>query len=502
MLYQLVKRDPAWKIGVLSGMVALLPMLAASPSRPLTVLVAITPILCLFAIARPQQRATLFEAALPVPARALFLARFASLAAAVWCPIAVYGATGPDWSVSLLEWAALATLLILLPLTARVHEFSCPVWIVAAVWITGIAAGAAGLYFLSPAVFLALCALFGVAVFLKTWFAIPPSFQTAPLEAVAPRSRSLSPGRPAPVWWIFARHSFPWIALFYIPIMLGQSIQGNWAFACCFFIAAYSQGRLSMRWLESLPVPRRAFLLLALLPAVLPMVIGAAFTGAGRDQVRTGSGEFPGSSDARRAGTATVQVPLEYWRHAPDGVAPVISSPWGETVQPKLVTYLRYPLYNPYGVGPQNSARFMEWQYRRARQAVDRQPFTQPRVRVLCVAAIFVLTLVVAWLLELQAWFRLDRFSHTARGPVLLALLGFVVVCPLLFDVVHIGQSTRPVSTALLRGQLLRIAIRLPDNLAVVVALAAVPVLLLLWILDRQIRESEWPDATLLKPRA
>jgi hypothetical protein len=489
MIYQLMKRDPAWKIGVLAAAVAVLPMLATRPSRPLTALVAATPILGLFAFARPQQRATQFEAALPVPGRDLYLARLGALLAAVWGPFAIYAATGPYWSVSLLEWAVLATLLILLPLSARVREFACPVWMVAVVWIAGTAAGAAGLYLLSPAVFLGLCALAVAAVFLKTWVSIPPSFQTAPAEAVAPRPLSIRPASVSPVWWTFARQVYPWFILFYVLGMLEQSLAGSWMFAVCFAIGVYGITRQRRRWLQGLPIARRVFLLLALLPAVLPMVAGAAFSVAGPKPVRV---------DASRAGTPEVQVPLEYWRHAAGGVAPVVRAPWGETVLPKPVTLLRYPLYNPYSVGPENSTRFMRWQYGRARDAMAAQPFTQPRLRVLYVTAIFVIALGFAWLMELQSWFRLVRPSNLARRLALATLLAAIFL-PMVFDVTHGAFASGSVTTALLRALLLRIAGRLPGNLAVVVAAAAVPVLPMLRLLDRQMRESEWPD---FRPRA
>jgi hypothetical protein len=55
----------------------------------------------------------------------------------------------------------------------------------------------------------------------------------------------------------------------------------------------------------------------------------------------------------------------------------------------------------------------------------------------------------------------------------------------------HNSHSSRTAVTALLRWLLLRVAARLPDNLAVVVAVAAIPVLPMLRLLDRQIRKSE-----------
>jgi hypothetical protein len=191
------------------------------------------------------------------------------------------------------------------------------------------------------------------------------------------------------VWWTFARSAFPWfVPINILLVLLTQYAQGCLEYSFCISMVVYAPIRLRMQWLEALPVPRRAFLLAALVPVVLPVAIGAAFTVAGRDVV----------SAAPRSGTRSVQVPLEYWRHAPGGVAPVVTAPWGETFRPKPETFLRYPLYNPYAVGPETSARFVEWQYRRAREAVSGHPFTKARMRVLYVAAVLALSLGFLWL--------------------------------------------------------------------------------------------------------
>ena len=52
------------------------------------------------------------------------------------------------------------------------------------------------------------------------------------------------------------------------------------------------------------------------------------------------------------------------------------------------------------------------------------------------------------------------------------------------------GSATAP----LLRGLLWRLAGRPPDNLVMVLALSAIPTLFLLWLVARQIRESESAD--------
>jgi hypothetical protein len=209
MIFQLIKRDPAWKFALGLAFLASFAMQIPGLGNPLIILVPMV----LGSFFRPQQRATEFEVSLPISARDLFLARLLSLLTVVWFPfvtgeLGCHAAIG--WSMNLLECAALATLLILLPLAARVERPACPVWMVAAAWIDGITLGWAGLHFLSPAVFLVLCALATGAVFLKSWTAIPPSFQVAPLVAVAQRSSAARPRPPAPGWWVIARFALSW----------------------------------------------------------------------------------------------------------------------------------------------------------------------------------------------------------------------------------------------------------------------------------------------------
>jgi hypothetical protein len=73
------------------------------------------------------------------------------------------------------------------------------------------------------------------------------------------------------------------------------------------------------------------------------------------------------SSETRRIKISEIRPPLEFWR---TGEAPVIESPWGETWRPATVRLLGVAIYNPYSFGPANSARFFEWQFRRATEAV------------------------------------------------------------------------------------------------------------------------------------
>ena len=484
MIYQLMKRDAAWKIAVFSAMLAVLPALATKPSLAIRLMMVAIPILFFAATARPQQRATVFQAALPLPARDLFLARLLSLVTIVWFPLAVYAAVEHDWSVSTLELAALLTLLVLLPLATRVGELDSPAWVAQVEWIAGMAIGGAGMYFLPPTIYLALCALAFAAVFLKAWTALPPSFQCAPMEAAAGHPIGISSKAPTPVWWILARQAIPWWALICVPLIWFQFFLGNILFAFCFYVSLYSQIRIRMRWMQALPVRRRAFLLFALVPAVLPMIVAASLPGGRVGEV----------SLHYRPGTADVRLPLELWRHAPGGAVPMVEAPWGETYRPVPERFLGYPLYNPFSVGPQRSTRFLVRQHDRAQDAVNTRPFAGARIRILYLAAISALSLGAVWLVELLYWYRFGRLSPAARSWVALAIFAPLFAIPMILDVTSISHGSGTATNALLRALIWRIAGRLPGGLPVVLAVAAIPTLFLLWLIDCQFRESESVD--------
>jgi hypothetical protein len=68
-----------------------------------------------------------------------------------------------------------------------------------------------------------------------------------------------------------------------------------------------------------------------------------------------------------------VQVPWDYWEIARDGQVPTVTSPWGENHTPQAYPLWRdsaASLYNPYDSGPESSPRFIEYQMRRAAEAV------------------------------------------------------------------------------------------------------------------------------------
>src|SRR5205085_1150859 len=84
MIYQLIRRDPAWKTALVIGPAALLLALIPRLSGfgPLAGFLFTG---CLL-FGQPHRRATIFEAALPISSRDLVAARLAALLSAIWFP--------------------------------------------------------------------------------------------------------------------------------------------------------------------------------------------------------------------------------------------------------------------------------------------------------------------------------------------------------------------------------------------------------------------------------
>ena len=76
-----------------------------------------------------------------------------------------------------------------------------------------------------------------------------------------------------------------------------------------------------------------------------------------------------------------VRVPWEYLELSRDGRAPIVASAWGETFTPQAHPVWRgrmISVYDPYQLGPESSPRFVEFQMRRAIEAVYDIPVPEP----------------------------------------------------------------------------------------------------------------------------
>lgn len=293
MIYQLMKRDPACQavafMALISAVVCIL--YAASPNLPFPY--------CFIAamgalMSRAHQRATRFQAGLPIAGRQLFLARLCSLIAMLWLSAiagaaAILVAAGFAHSASALtvvEVAAIGTVMIATLQSLRLRELVCPKWLMFVVLFLVILGGPLATMFLPAAPLLVVCALLTTALLIRTWMVIPPSFQIAPARASAgpaPRAvadeRSQVHGSRAPaIAWLPVLRSVgtqPRIfALFFYPWLFFATMLGQWIPACFLVMLAWLTASNKSRWLWALPIRPRTLLLAGLTPIFLPLIAG------------------------------------------------------------------------------------------------------------------------------------------------------------------------------------------------------------------------------------
>jgi hypothetical protein len=456
-------------------------------------------IACLMiALTAPGERATEFQAALPIPGRKLVTVRMLSTFALCWLfGLALIGETwvmrGWKDALPLLEWAALATPLWLAVQSLEIHETHPPRWVRS--WRIWLVLGPGFVYFEStqhlpnaPALF-GVCLAASVALLVRLWFIVPEGFQTAAAKPVRPPRFAVR--RPnwrglwSPTWlpaWRPFLHGRIVSSLFFawIPAMFGMSL----VLGAGLVLPALSNLQ-RLEWLLVLPVSRRKLLPMMLLPwlciliAVIPLTGYLVRAGEKAPTVCTGHSDVWQERAVAGAGTPNVLVSTIFWNWAWGGEAPVVQSPWGETTQPKTFRRLGFVFYNPYSVAPGNSERFLDWQFSRATEAVYGRAvrFSQswelpklgliPVMRQLRTRCIEVLAsaLVFLGIFYLALWHRTGR----CRAWAVVLWVGFVA--PFLCD---IFGTERVVRGGMLSDIVtLRLAAILPQSPAALVAIAA-----------------------------
>ena len=517
MILELMKRDPAWKIGLafapLTAVLLLVgQVVPGDPDPQWSRLLNVQGNLIIAGFMCPHRRATLFEAALPIDGRQLFLARLLSRLAMVWLPVlaailVILPGRSANWPevLGMLECGTFFTLAYLLPLSVRVRECAAPAGLLAAYWAGLAAAGALAWHFLPPGIFLSVFGLAGVLILLRTWLALPACFQVAPMKAVSSIA-SFRSTRDAPplAWWPIVRSAsfgFP-LLLFPVGIIWGQ--MGDPFFAVgVSVIVANDHVRQRTRWLYALPLSYRALGLIILVPS-LALLLGGVAIGRCLDTTRPADYSLYGGPTRQPPTDSDIPVNFEFWYRAPAGKAPVISSPWGETVHATTFRVLGITFFNPYSVDPGNSRRFFEWQFERATEAVygrvipikqygeasrvGLEPVTaRPRMRILLLWAALIAVLVLVYLIEVTRWQRLWRVPDHLRGALPFVSLFVVIV----IDIVGQLVSRCSLGTALVHAALLQLSDLLPGNLLVVTAAALVPVMGMYWLVEKQFSKSE-----------
>jgi len=489
MIAQLMRREPLWIVGV--GVVAAVlwgGLIPAEMRQP----TAIGFLMVIMLASRGNRRATLFEAALPIPGRTLIAARFLFILAAIWlptgCAVAMLMANGQAANAGdLCGSATVLTAAIVFAMTSRIEEFgsstpSAPFLIGAVIAMTlpEIWTGHAAI----------VCAVAGLPAagrLATVWPRIPAGFQAAPFEprrARIERQTRLHGGwvgmlplmraaLPRPVW--------PLLALVAVQALIGSAIYGAVA---GFGIPAMP--RRAGRWLWAMPLSRPTLLAITALPFLL--CVGGSFAlGAWLRPFHRESG-MPVSmyDDGARY--------VELWRVARGGETPVIQAPWGETVHPAGMPVLGWVVYNPFVVAPRSSPQFVEWQFQRATEAIygraiptaeyRKLPWTalrplslQWRAGVLSTALMLGIAMLGVFSVTIYEWRPFGRLSkawRTTFGTVAM-VLAFGPVLAL--DFVGLGGPIHVGST----GLVMMVALRLSAYPWLAVAIVSAGYAVLQW---------------------
>ena len=280
MIWQLVKRDPAWQTALVVTSVTVLDV--ARRNEPSTVTSVMGIFIFLLMIGRIYERADLFTAALPVSAQQILLARLVAVLS-LWIPIGITAAI--VWvlqrpsgiALSLVEVGVDVTALSILILCARPRQFRAPLpWVAAVIAVAILCSITTTALQWGQAAGLTVPAIAAAAVFLYTWKTLPPSFQSA-----AERSSD----RPWATRRILAAHGVWWIpvclSLFPVAVLLPmfaftQPPNSQWFFGGLsgFFIAGGSIAiQRSFRWVRTLPIHPRSTMLLILAVYLVPFTL-------------------------------------------------------------------------------------------------------------------------------------------------------------------------------------------------------------------------------------
>ena len=502
MIWQLVKRDPAWR----SALIMMAGAAGAAVALPRQAIGLFGWFVCMpWLASQPQQRATLFQAALPIPACDLLRSRILALFAAVWLPATVVAmlfllaGRPPADAVTLLEIGAGTSVVVLATLSSRVRQVAGSQWAPAIAWAITCAAAWPVSRLMPPGAVLALCATVCAALFWNIWRQLPSAFEVAPTKLTPRVSRQGNTAAPAFAWWPILRSLYQPRDLFYFAMVAFMPIGNQWLWVSLLCFPLMMSAMVHMSWVLSLPVRRGALLAAALLPLVAPLLLGVLFN--------NWSGPRPPvtlewSASNRRS---DVRVPMAFWG---TGKAPIIESPWGESWQPRVVQLGGVKIYNPYSFGPANSTRFFEWQFRRATKAVygeaidyadfkRRWPALRPLTRqarfaILDLAACAFGLLLMANLAFIATHWRFRRALDHGQ-QLLLALVLAPMTFVFLIDLAPGNDGA--IAGSMVHGLLLRISALLPAGLPAVALAAAMPVALLCWTAARLFRGVELPPS-------
>jgi hypothetical protein len=212
------------------------------------------------------------------------------------------------------------------------------------------------------------------------WFT--PEEEVEPIEAAVWDHRSKESTGRALHWVLFRGLKINVLIWFLLAIICAsvvvaalEFLKGANAFMPLFFILIYHlpllQGALeSMTPFDSLPISRRVLWA----HTVGPMIAMALFGLAIALLIFAAN---PKPFTQIHYSSCCVQVPWDYWEIGREGQIPTVTATWGESFTPRAHPLWRgtsFALYDPYESGAESSPRFVEYQMRRATQAVYGDP--------------------------------------------------------------------------------------------------------------------------------
>ena len=268
---------------VLAAVSGSLPIPAIQPSREafrtaLATSLAVGIGFELFVVYIVQAQRNLFEAALPIVWRDVWLSRALSLLAATWLPLMAAAAFGLP-PLPLLEGAAVFTVLIL----GGTYLQSRPVGssqrllnagfrivflaLIGAPFIAKQLKRSGWAVWPSPGIVLTVCGLASAIIFWHAWATVPKSLSFAPSESVG--NEREANGKTGFTWYVPFRSIFGTPMALMILFLVGNIFSGNLWVAGGVLGLTQVQIRAQCRWLLALPVSRRRlFAWIAIPPAV------------------------------------------------------------------------------------------------------------------------------------------------------------------------------------------------------------------------------------------
>jgi len=531
MIWQLVKRDPVWKMTpyFAAGSAVVWGFGSSDPSAALATISGVTAMMLCVSYRGFLQRYTLLQATLPIEGKDLFLSRIVSLMTFIWTPIlaalaATAGRSNWSWTdrLTVVALGAMLTLGLMLIQSLRVRALEPPGWLTILVLVVMVASGPVAGLLLPGSIALLIaslvgCALASAALFLKAWSEIPKSFQLAPANPIAVRAQRSAPEKHAAPWWPVFRALYfgSWRTgggAFIMFVGLLSAVVFGWMAPIMWVIfipASYFNYRNGLVWLAHLPISARKLFWLVWAPStaaiLLALTLDFAVGGLVRPReaavtLRHGP-SWGRQSSVDESGTPNVRVPAGFWRWARAGSVPGIEAPWGERARPETSERWGLALYSPYSVGRENSQRFLEWQLLRATQAVYGEPIPlarieelprmksileQPKAQIVAAALVLFYFLIQVCALNLSGWKRI-RY----RRPGLRFLVAMAPVLPafvfLMGPFPYFGGGS-----FLIEWLVLHLTSALPASLWMLALMAMAPMAVLYWLAERLWRENEY----------